>query len=253
MIALASAPFFMFPAIAAFVNRKKSAALILGFNGALTAWIFYGYYAMGAESFVPGPGPFMGVICFLVLLGFALRKDPPSDAELDEEVVLVPYDPDWPRAFESERQRISTILAIAPDAIEHIGSTAVPQLTGKPVVDMMLGVSSLPRPDYVSRLGILGYANLGEAGVPGRIYLRLRGDDKGNFNLHIVERAGAHWTNNLALRDLLRRDSAARESYAAGKLAALASAGNRLLAYSAAKQPLIEELVAQAKNNLILR
>ncbi len=85
----------------------------------------------------------------------------------------------------------------------------------------------------ISRLEILGYENLGEAGIPGRIYLRLRGDR--SFNLHIVERGGAQWTNNLALRDLLRRDAAARERYAAGKQAALTSAGNRLLAYSAAK------------------
>ena len=77
----------------------------------------------------------------------------------------------------------------------------------------------------------------------GRIYLRLRAADHGNFNLHVVERAGAHWTNNLGLRDLLRRDAAARTRYAAGKQAALATAGNRLLAYSAAKRPLIEALL----------
>jgi GrpB-like predicted nucleotidyltransferase (UPF0157 family) len=171
-------------------------------------------------------------------------KEPPDTRVLDEEVTLVPHDPAWAPTFAAEQVRLASTLELTSDALEHIGSTAVPDLDAKPVIDIMLGIPRLP-PDgnQLSRLEILGYQNLGEAGVPGRLYLRLRGDQ--HFNLHVVQRGGTHWTSNLALRDLLRRDAAARERYAAGKREALANAGPRLLAYSAAKQRVLHELLGK--------
>lgn len=237
-ICLVCAPFFLLPTIVAFKNRKRSRGVILALNV-----VMFG----GAAFAVPGVA--LALVVWLLLLHFALRKQSPDDSVLDEEVSLVPHDPAWAADFEAERARIAATFELPPGSLQHIGSTAVPMLPAKSVIDMMLGVAVLPPTRaMISRLEILGYENLGEAGVPGRTYLRLRGDDKGSFNLHIVERGGTHWTNNLALRDLLRRDGPARERYAAGKQAALTSAGNRLLAYSAAKQPLIDELLAQAKS-----
>jgi GrpB-like predicted nucleotidyltransferase (UPF0157 family) len=165
---------------------------------------------------------------------------------LDETVTLVPYDPEWPQRYAAETARLRRAFEWPADSIEHIGSTAVPGLIAKPVIDMMLAVPSFPpAPDLPSRLEILGYENFGEAGVEGRLYLRLRGES--DFNLHIVERGGRHWANNLALRDLLRRDAGARARYAAAKRAALAQGGARLLAYSAAKHPAVAELLAAAQ------
>jgi GrpB-like predicted nucleotidyltransferase (UPF0157 family) len=110
----------------------------------------------------------------------------------------------------------------------------------------MFGVPALDRTrEVTSRLEILGYENFGAAGVPGRLYLRLRGAR--SSNLQIVERGGEHWANNLALRELLRRDAGARERYAAGKRAALEGGANRLLAYSAAKNGVVTELLAAAR------
>jgi GrpB-like predicted nucleotidyltransferase (UPF0157 family) len=167
--------------------------------------------------------------------------------DLDEPVSLAQHDASWSGTFELERARLAKTLDLPPDSFEHIGSTAVPGLIAKPVIDMMLGMSSLPPAhDLLSRLQILGYENFGEAGVQGRVYLRLRGER--DFNLHLVERGGAHWINNLALRDLLRRDADARQRYTAAKQAALATGGARLLAYSAAKQPAIAELLSATRN-----
>jgi GrpB-like predicted nucleotidyltransferase (UPF0157 family) len=169
----------------------------------------------------------------------------PIPGVLDEHVTLVPYDPTWAAAFAEERARLAATVDVTPGSLEHIGSTAVPGLTAKPIIDMMLGVPALPPdPDLLARLENNGYENLGEAGVPGRVYLRLRGAPA--FNLHIVERGGSHWTNNLSLRALLLADPAARQRYAQGKEAALRNAGNRLLAYSAAKQGCIEALLSEA-------
>jgi GrpB-like predicted nucleotidyltransferase (UPF0157 family) len=161
---------------------------------------------------------------------------------LDEPVVLVAHDPRWPGAFDAERRRICKVPGLALDSIEHIGSTAVPGLISKPIVDLMLGLASYPPGDtLVSQLVTLGYQDLGEAGVMGRRYLKLRGAV--SFNLHLVLRNGEHWTNNLRLRDYLRGDPDARGRYAAAKRAALEK-GNHLLAYSVAKQPIVTALLA---------
>ena len=71
-----------------------------------------------------------------------------------------------------------------------------------------------------------------------------------NFNVHIVRRGGTHWTNNIALRDYLRENAAARETYAAAKVAALNIGRGRLLAYSEAKNSVIAELIAAARQRL---
>src|SRR4051812_41545245 len=121
-----------------------------------------------------------------------------DERDIDEPVSLAPHDAAWSGAFEVERARLGEALDLPPDSIEHIGSTAVQGLIAKPVIDMMLAVpSSLSANELLSRLEILGFDNLGEAGVPGRVYLRRRGER--DFNLHIVERGGPHWANNLAL------------------------------------------------------
>jgi GrpB-like predicted nucleotidyltransferase (UPF0157 family) len=172
-------------------------------------------------------------------------------SELDEAVELVPYDDAWPDLYDKERFRIALAFGVIPKSglIQHIGSTAVPGLTARPVIDLMLGSSRWPPPNALIRgVCALGYENLGDAGVPKRVYLRLRGPVK--FNVHMVRRGGTHWTNNIALRDYLRDNAAARETYAAAKVAALNIGRGRLLGYSEAKNSIIGELVAAARNRV---
>ena len=166
---------------------------------------------------------------------------------LDEAVSLVPYDPAWPDVYDQERFRIALAFGVFPNSglIQHIGSTAIPGMMSKPVIDIMLGVRHWPAPDkLVIGVCALGYENLGEAGVPERLYLRRRADRA--FNAHIVKRGSAHWNDNLALRDYLRADSAARERYSAAKITALTKGAGRMLAYSAAKHEVLTDLIAAA-------
>lgn len=252
-IGIVTLPFFMMPAVFAFKNGKHFAWAILVLNLAVTAALPFGAGAFLAVLF-GFESPFIGVMplaitlaFWLVLLRSGLRRDRPEAADIDEPVTLVTYDPGWPDAFTRERRRITDAVALADDRIEHIGSTAVPGLTSKPVIDLMLGVDRLPPShDLLARLEILGYQNLGEAGVPGRLYLRLRGGER-EFNLHLMERGGDLWKNNLALRELLRADPVARERYERGKAGALQAGGGRLQGYSDAKHPLITELLATAR------
>jgi GrpB-like predicted nucleotidyltransferase (UPF0157 family) len=165
---------------------------------------------------------------------------------LDEPVHLVPYDRAWSGVAQTECTRIAQALGVPIVDLEHIGSTAVPGLVAKPVIDLMLGTPHYPPPPALQSAVIaLGYEALGEAGVPGRAYHRLRGAM--SFNLHIVRKAGAHWSDNLALRDYLTTSASARQRYTQAKQAALASGALTLLPYSAAKAALVAELLQEAR------
>ncbi len=166
-------------------------------------------------------------------------------ANLDEAVSLGPYSEEWPRQFAIERDRIVAALGISPGCIEHIGSTSVPGLLSKPIVDMMLGLAGYPPPNpLVDALVALGYEDLGEAGVAQRRYFRRRA--AGDFNLHAVLQNGDHWTGNIALRNHLRTSQGARARYGAAKQHAIDAGARTLLSYSDAKAGVIADLIAEA-------
>ncbi len=243
-------PVYFLPTACAYLTRKRGAAAFMLLNFLLIGlWLLkMGTGASGSPaSLLILPFSLeLTLVLWLVLLHFSLRRDDPAPEDLDEPVKLVAHDSAWHQVFLAESERISTTLALPAGTVEHIGSTAVPGLTAKPVVDMMLGVPKYPPArDLLSRLRILGYENLGEAGVPERIYLRLRGDR--DFNLHLVLLGGEHWKHNLALREYLRADPAARARYAEGKTRALEAGGDRLQGYSSAKATLVGELLSQAR------
>jgi len=166
--------------------------------------------------------------------------------ELDEPVHVSEYDASWPEMFAAERARLIEALGANSENLQHIGGTAVPGLVAKPIIDLMLGLTAYP-PSQAMRhaIGGLGYEALGEAGVPGRLYFRLRALQL-SANLHVVAQGGTHWVQNIALRDYLRANPAARERYARAKLAAVASGAQALLAYSSAKAAVVNALLQEA-------
>ena len=112
-------------------------------------------------------------------------------------------------------------------------------------MDILLGVP--PRTDLSSIAEVLiglGYECLGEAGVPGRLYLRRRNGDA--FNATVTTVGERLWCDNLVLRDYLRQSDAARRRYAAAKRAAVQEGNSRLLDYGDVKSPIVDELLAQA-------
>jgi GrpB-like predicted nucleotidyltransferase (UPF0157 family) len=109
----------------------------------------------------------------------------------------------------------------------------------------MLGAKEVPPPEtWFKELVYLGYESPGEAGVPGRWYFRLRTEPF--RNLHIVERLGSHWFNNLAFRDYLRRSPVAARRYETAKHAAVAAGATTLVSYSRAKREIVRDLLAEA-------
>jgi GrpB-like predicted nucleotidyltransferase (UPF0157 family) len=162
---------------------------------------------------------------------------------IDEPVELVAYDRAWPARFARERRRLGAHLT-RPATIEHIGSTAVPGLASKPVVDILVGVDPADVEVVAQQIAGAGYEDLGEAGVPGRRHLRRRAAHA--YNVHIVALGGPLWRDNLALRDYLRREPAQAARYADAKRRAIA-AGPTLLAYSDSKAAFLEDLVSRAR------
>jgi GrpB-like predicted nucleotidyltransferase (UPF0157 family) len=170
-------------------------------------------------------------------------------ANIDEPVEITDHNPGYEGRYRAERDRLRLGLATASLKFEHIGSTAVPGLAGKPVVDLMLGAPPAAwaaLDELRPRILALGYEDLGEAGVPGRIYFRRRTKLRA-FNLALVEHDGAHWRDNVALRDYLRKNPEAAAKYAEAKRAAVAAGATTLLRYSEAKKNLLEALLRDAR------
>jgi GrpB-like predicted nucleotidyltransferase (UPF0157 family) len=170
-------------------------------------------------------------------------------AEIDEPVEITDYNPHYEGRFRAERDRLRIGLATATLKFEHIGSTAVPGLAGRPVVDLMLGAPPAAwaaLEELRGRIVALGYEDLGEAGVPGRISFRRRTKLRA-FNLALVEEGGAHWRENVALRDYLRANPEAAAKYAEAKRAAVAGGARMLVAYSEAKERAMVVFLGKAR------
>lgn len=161
--------------------------------------------------------------------------------------LLVPYDPEWPRLFEIERQRLVAALAGVFEGIEHYGSTAVPGLAAKPIIDILVGVRPLARwRECHDPLLALGYDYAADAGVPGHhIFGRGRDRTERTHLLHVVEFGGPSWAPNLAFRDALRSDASLRASYLANKQQAVADAPGSRANYNIAKGAFIADAKAR--------
>jgi GrpB-like predicted nucleotidyltransferase (UPF0157 family) len=131
--------------------------------------------------------------------------------EIDETIHLSPYNPEWPALFAVEAERIISNVHVQV-AVEHIGSTGIAGLLAKPIVDIMVGIQHTDTESVRRGLRSLGYDDLGEAGIPGRLYFRKRVPHA--FNVHVVHHEGPIWKNNIALREYLRHDSEAADRYA---------------------------------------
>lgn len=156
------------------------------------------------------------------------------------------YDPAWPAAFEEERQRIQAALGDIALAIEHYGSTSVPTLRAKPIIDILIGIA--PLDDWVRckrPLETLGYDYAENAGVPGHfVFGRGRDRSERTHLVHVVEYNGDSWRSCLKFRDALRADASLREKYLKTKELAAAAAPTGRARYQELKHSFIEQVTA---------
>jgi GrpB-like predicted nucleotidyltransferase (UPF0157 family) len=162
---------------------------------------------------------------------------------------LVPYDPAWPARFAAEAARVRAALGARALAVEHVGSTAVPGLAGKPVLDLGVAVASEADADAcVAPLVALGYAYRGPYGDDPRrrYYVRDAGGAR-VAQLHLYVLPAAAWDEKLAFRDALRADPALAAAYAAEKRRVADAVGWDKGAYSVAKGSFVERVLAELR------
>ena len=164
----------------------------------------------------------------------------------DEPIDVVSARPEWMSQAQTLRTEVCEALGLTPARVEHIGSTAVPGLAAKPLIDLMVGCGENQRPALAERLADLaGYEYLREFGAPGREYLRRRMAPPWS-NVHVVELDGQLWSDNLIFRDFLRSHPDAALEYADAKRSAAEQTG-RLHAYSTAKSDTVRALLDRAR------
>jgi GrpB-like predicted nucleotidyltransferase (UPF0157 family) len=137
-------------------------------------------------------------------------------------IIIVDYDPCWPAMFEKERARLQSSIGDWMNAIEHIGSTSVPGLAAKPVIDILVGVRALGDADTHC---IAPIVNLGYEYVPEfenvmpyrRFFRRSATDGLRSHQIHLVEKDTDFWHRHLLFRDYLRTHPARAQEYAALK------------------------------------
>jgi GrpB-like predicted nucleotidyltransferase (UPF0157 family) len=162
----------------------------------------------------------------------------------ESRVELVEHDPSWAELFEQEHFRLAPIFGGRAVSIEHIGSTSVPGLCAKPIVDVLVGLSDLELSDEeVESMQALGYEYLGEYGLPGRLFFRKH---PRTHHVHVVVHGGEHWVRQLTFRDALRTDAEELRRYDEFKRR-LAAEGHSRDAYTELKTPFIREVEARAR------
>ena len=161
-------------------------------------------------------------------------------------VVLVAYDPLWAEEFRVEADRIARACEDLELRLEHIGSTAVPGLSAKPIIDIAGGVPpNIDRAPYIQALKELGYEHKGAHGIPGRDYFR-RGNPR-SHHVHMVSWSSAAWRDNLTFRNHLRANPDSMREYEALKRQLAITYADDRRGYQAEKGPFIQAVFRDAR------
>jgi GrpB-like predicted nucleotidyltransferase (UPF0157 family) len=166
----------------------------------------------------------------------------------DAPVHIVPYDPGWPARFEAERRLLAEAVGpwLAAGSIEHIGSTAVPGLAAKPVIDIMAGVESLS----ASSPSLVILERYSYCYAPYRSdvmhWLCKPGPELRTHHLHLVPIGSPLWMEQLAFRDHLRAHPDVALEYAALKYRLAEAHRYDREAYTTAKAPFVQRVIGEA-------
>jgi GrpB-like predicted nucleotidyltransferase (UPF0157 family) len=157
----------------------------------------------------------------------------------------VEYDSRWPETFRLEADRLRAVLGHRALQIEHTGSTSVPGLAAKPVIDMLLVVAdSADENSYLPALESSGY-KLRIREADWHEHRMFKGPDA-DINLHVFSSGCPEIGRVLRFRNWLRRDAADRDLYARTKLALAEKDWRDVDEYAVAKTAVIEEILARA-------
>jgi GrpB-like predicted nucleotidyltransferase (UPF0157 family) len=165
---------------------------------------------------------------------------------LDAQVTLVDYDPEWPRLFAREESRIRGALGVSVLLLEHCGSTSVPGLAAKPVIDVVLCVRvSGDEAAYLPALETAGYVL--RIREPEWFEHRCLKRSDSSVNLHVFSDGCSEVERMLLFRDTLRRDPAERALYERTKRELAAQTWGYVQNYADAKSEVVEQIMARTQ------
>lgn len=170
---------------------------------------------------------------------------------MSQHIIVTEYNPSWTQMFEQEATAIKQILGENCVAIYHIGSTAVPGLAAKPIIDIMPVVKSLTDVDKVSKqFEGIGYEYMGELGIAGRRYLRKGGDER-THQIHIFAQSDdININRHLAFRDYLRTHENIKNAYAELKIKLAQKYPYDIDGYCDGKEKFVKEIELKALSYL---
>ncbi len=169
------------------------------------------------------------------------------------KITITDYNLTWPGLFAAEKVQLMAVISDHVADIQHIGSTSVPGLGAKPVIDIMIGVRSLTNADAYCIAPIIGldyeYVKEFEAELPFRRYFR-KDNSEGvrTHQIHLVEIESDWWVRHLVFRDYLRTHREASEAYERLKRELAAQPFETTNDYAEAKTDFIKAIEAKAFN-----
>lgn len=166
--------------------------------------------------------------------------------QLTKAIEIEEYDPEWPARYEREAARVRSALGERVIRLDHAGSTSVPGLPAKPIVDMVLEVpDSADEPAYVPDMETAGYVL--RIREPEWFEHRLFKGPDTNINLHVFSAGCPEVDRMLLFRDWLRTNEADRELYMAAKRDLAARDWKYVQQYADAKTAVVQEIMARAE------
>lgn len=176
-----------------------------------------------------------------------MERHPSLDDRFDPAVRIVDYDRAWPVTAEQELRAIKDALGDVAVGFEHVGSTAVPGLAAKPIVDLQLSVTAMePRERYVAPLQRLGYLFAPAPESPDYHFFAKPPERPRTHHLHVCQTGSEHELRHVAVRDFLRRHPDEAAAYAALKRAVVARHPQDRLAYIDGKDAYVTALEQRA-------
>lgn len=174
------------------------------------------------------------------------------------KIVLAPYDPAWPVLFEEERARLQTAIGEWAADIQHVGSTSIPGIAAKPIIDIAVHLRSpLDALKCITPLVEMGYECLGEFGIPGRIYFRRRTESPlpgqahdgvgRTHHVHMYETGHEQFDYHIVFRDYLRSHAGAAQEYEALKRDLAVRFNDDVEAYADAKSDFVQHILSLAR------
>lgn len=170
-------------------------------------------------------------------------------AKLNRPVCINEYSERWPLAFQQEKVRLTHVFQSHDVRIEHIGSTAIPGMPAKPVIDIGIAVPSGSYiPSILAKLKQMGYFHVPELkhSLPNRDFLWKGNQDHHSYHIFVMEGASDDWRDLLTIRGLLLSQPELATEYATAKREAAYICGNDISTYVDIKQPYYQKLLSLA-------